>query len=145
MHFPISIISKLTFFDIDKLPIVSEMPIYRLSIIFDRYIAHPYRRVSFFWKVTICQPRKSRKSSFKCIESMSLWESHCHFHFWFLPHITYFSQKYPYHLTLNTNNKFKEPESKSRDQILMASKGGRSKGNGKTLMEERSRLELPWK
>ena len=37
-----SIISKLPFFDIDKLPIISKIPIYRLSIIFHRYIAHPY-------------------------------------------------------------------------------------------------------
>ena len=36
------IISKFPFFDSDKLPIISEIPIYRLSIIFHRYIAHPY-------------------------------------------------------------------------------------------------------
>ena len=45
-HFPISIIfliiSKFQFFDIDKLPIISEMQIYRLPIIFHRYIVHPY-------------------------------------------------------------------------------------------------------
>ena len=45
-HFPISIIfliiSKFQFLDIDKLPIISEMPIYRLPIIFHRYIVHPY-------------------------------------------------------------------------------------------------------
>ena len=45
-HFPISIIfliiSKFQFFDIDKLPIISEMPIYRLPIIFHRYIVPPY-------------------------------------------------------------------------------------------------------
>ena len=41
-HFSISIIfliiSKFQFFDIDKLPIISEMPIYRLPIIFHRYL-----------------------------------------------------------------------------------------------------------
>ena len=33
---------KVPIFDIDKLPIISEILIYRLSIIFHRYIVHPY-------------------------------------------------------------------------------------------------------
>ena len=36
------IISKFQFLYIDKLPIISEMPIYRLSISFYRYIVHPW-------------------------------------------------------------------------------------------------------
>ena len=32
---------EILFFDIDKLPIISEMPIYQLSINFPRYIVHP--------------------------------------------------------------------------------------------------------
>ena len=40
-----SIISRFPFFDIDKLPISSEKQIYRRSIIFHRYIVHPYREV----------------------------------------------------------------------------------------------------
>ena len=42
MHFPISIISKFPFFYIDKLLIISEILIYRLSNFFHRYIGHPY-------------------------------------------------------------------------------------------------------
>ena len=42
MHFPISIISKFPLFDIVKLPIISELPIYLLSIFFPQYIVHPY-------------------------------------------------------------------------------------------------------
>ena len=37
-----SIISKFSFFDIGKLPIIFEIPIYLLSVICYRYIAHPY-------------------------------------------------------------------------------------------------------
>ena len=47
MHLPISnfsITSKLLFFNIDKLPIISEILIYRLLIIFHRYFARPYIR-----------------------------------------------------------------------------------------------------
>ena len=38
------IIPKYIFFDIDNLPIIWKMPIYRLSIIFFDNIAHPYGR-----------------------------------------------------------------------------------------------------
>ena len=41
------IISKFPFFDIDKLPIISEIPIYRLSIICHRYIVHPYLQLIY--------------------------------------------------------------------------------------------------
>ena len=42
MHFAISIISKFPFFGMVKLPMISELPIYLLSIFFPQYIIHPY-------------------------------------------------------------------------------------------------------
>ena len=40
--FSILLISKIPFFDNDKLPIISEIPIYWLLIICHQYIVHPY-------------------------------------------------------------------------------------------------------
>ena len=70
MHFSISIISKLPLFDIDKLPIISEIPIYRLSIIFHRYIAHPYLRDGWvkIYNVQMVITQLARKNPLSFVE-----------------------------------------------------------------------------